>query len=70
MNKDSFEGGNEKTNPCIEKIFNIDYFAANDLGHAFLFLPSLFPPFLLSTVAIVISCFVSCRQFLCVTGLP
>ena len=41
MNKDSFEGGNEKTNPCIEKIFNIDYFAANDLGHACLFLPSL-----------------------------
>ena len=41
MNKDSFEGGNEKTNPCIEKIFNIDHFAANDLGHAFLFLPSL-----------------------------
>ena len=28
MNKDSFEGGNEKTNPCIEKIFNIDYFTS------------------------------------------
>lgn len=39
MNKGSFEGGNEKTNPCIDKIFIIDYFAANDLDHAFLFLP-------------------------------
>ena len=40
MNKDSFEGGNEKTNPCIEKIFIIDYFATNDFFHAFRFILS------------------------------